>query len=296
MRHMTSTRAFVRLGLITFMTVMTPAIHAGESGATAYALPETEVWDMEAAHGETYRIYVSKPAGEAPPGGLPVLYVLDGNALFAGFAEARRIQGAYEDGLEQIIIVGIGYPNEELYDGRRMGDFTPPIENPVLRELYKEYPSGKREQFKTFLMAQLRPAIAQRYTVNSLRESLYGHSLGGLLALHIAYSQPDAFHTIMAASPSVWWDDQTIVAEEREFKARLNHDPSLGHRVRIKVFVGALEESPVTVQDSIALAKRLQELSIFGVRSTFHLLEDETHLTVPSRSVTTALRAAVEWP
>ena len=283
------------LGLLVFSTVVAPSAHA-EEPAAAYMLAEAETWDIEADHGETYRIYVSKPPGDAPPVGFPVLYVLDGNAMFAGFAEARRIQSVYDDGLEQMIVVGIGYPNDELYDGRRLGDFTPPIRNPILQDLYKEYPSGKRDLFETFLMRKLRPEISRRYSVNAHRESLYGHSLGGLFALHVLYTQPDKFHTIIAASPTIWWDDQFILAEERAFRAKLEKKPSIGSGIRIKILVGELEETDVTVSDSVALAERFRELSIFGVRSTFDLLENETHLTVPSRSVTTVLRAVMQWP
>ena len=269
--------------------------HAGETAA-AYTLAEAETWDIEADHGETYRIYVSKPAGDAPADGFPVLYVLDGNAMFAGFAEARRIQGVYDDGLEQMIVVGIGYPNDELYDGRRLGDFTPPIGNPILQGLYEEYPSGKRDLFEAFLMQTLRPEISRRYRVNTLRESLYGHSLGGLFALHMVYTAPGSFHTVIAASPTIWWDDQFILAEERDFRSRLQEDPSLGVGVRVSILVGELEEAAVTVTDSEALAERLRELSSFGVRSSYHLLDNETHITVPSRSVTIALRAVMQWP
>ena len=283
------------LGLLAFAAATGACVNAQEP-QSAYVLAEAETWDLEADHGETYRIYVSKPPGDAPQGGFPVLYVLDGNAMFAGFAEARRIQGVYDDDLEQLIVVGIGYPNEELYDGRRLGDFTPPIKSPILQELYKEYPSGKRDQFEAFLMHKLRPEISRRYDINPLRESLYGHSLGGLFALHMVYTSPGTFHTVIAASPTIWWDDQSILAEERDFRAGLEKNPSNGSRVRIEILVGELEETAVTVSDSIALAKRLADLSVYGVRSSFHLLDNETHITVPSRSVTTALRAVMQWP
>ena len=295
MHHRNAVISALGLSLLVFSTAAAVGAHAGET-ARAYALAETETWDIEAEHGETYRIYVSKPAGDAPADGFPVLYVLDGNAMFAGFAEARRIQGVYDDGFEQMIVVGIGYPNDELYDGRRLGDFTPPIGNPILRDLYKEYPSGKRDLFEAFLMQKLRPEISRRYSVNALRESLYGHSLGGLFDLHMVYTSPGTFHTVIAASPSIWWDDQFILAEERDFRSRLEEDPSLGAGVRVSILVGELEEAAVTVTDSEALAERLRELSSFGVRSSYHLLDNETHITVPSRSVTIALRAVMQWP
>lgn len=267
-----------------------------QAHAQGYVLPETEVFDMKAKHGLDYRIYVSRPEGEAPEGGYPALYVLDGNAVFAGFAETRRIHSIYKTGIDKMIIVGIGFPNTELYDGRRMGDFTPPIKSPELKDVYKAYPNGGRDDFLAFLLNEVRPEIARRYAVNDRRQSLFGHSLGGLFALHVLYSQPGAFHAIVAASPSIWWDNQFILEEERAFAARLAKEPSLGRKTRVTIFVGELEETPVMVGDSIALGERLKELSSYGLRSEYEVLDGEGHLTVPSRAVTKTLRAAMQWP
>lgn len=274
-----------------------PALAQQEAPAR-FAMPETEVFDMTAAHGDIYRIYISKPEGEAPEGGFPVLYVLDGNAMFASFADARRIQSIYYvQGFHNMIVVGIGYPNEELYDGRRMGDFTPKIATPHMAEVYKDYPSGKRDEFFAFLMDELRPEIARRYDVNKLRESLYGHSLGGLFALHVLYKAPTAFHTIIAASPAIWWDSQFIIAEEQDFAEKLQAEPDLLGRVaRLLVVVGEREEESAMTGDAILLGERLKDLSKFGLRSDYKVLEDETHISVPSSSVTMTMREVMQWP
>jgi len=289
------------LGASLLALALPPAGAAEAAGdpapAAAYSLLETEVWDMAAAHGETYRIYISRPPGEAPAGGYPVLYVLDGNALFAGFAETRRIQSVQSAaGLDKMIIVGVGYPGDRPYDPRRMGDFTAPIASPALKAVYKDYPAGNRDRFLSFLLDRVRPEIARRYAVHPVRQTLYGHSLGGLFALHVLYSHPGAFHTIIAASSSIWWDDQAILSEEAAFKSRLEKEPAIGRGTRLLIVAGEQEETQVTVNDSAALARRLEALSAYGLRSQYRLLDDETHLTVPSRSVTLSLRAALQWP
>lgn len=47
-------------------------------------LPGTVQFDMVSKiTGRSYRIYVSKPQDPTPPGGFPVLYVLDGDAFFS---------------------------------------------------------------------------------------------------------------------------------------------------------------------------------------------------------------------
>src|SRR3546814_4236770 len=117
---------------------------------------------MTAQSGRTYRILVSLPPGTAPDSGYPVLYVLDGNAMFAGFAEARRIQALGNSGIDKMIIVGIGYPGEQIYDSQRMLDFIAPIETPALKQLYEGYPAGDRDRFGQFLLEELRPAIEDR--------------------------------------------------------------------------------------------------------------------------------------
>lgn len=65
------------------LAAQAPSAPAAETG---YVMPETEWWDLTAEDGAVYRIYGSHPQGEAPKDGYPVLFVLDGNAMFGGFA------------------------------------------------------------------------------------------------------------------------------------------------------------------------------------------------------------------
>lgn len=264
--------------------------------ATPYAMPETEIWDMRAATGRTYRIFVSRPVGAPPEAGYPVLYVLDGNAMFAGFAEARRIQGFGGRDLDKMIVVGIGHPGEQVYDPRRMEDFTAPIATPDLKLLYAKYPSGGRDAFRAFLLDELKPMIAKRYRAHPRRQTLYGHSLGGLFALHLFFSYPGAFDTIVAASPSIWWDDQAILAEEAAWRARAGKDGAIARRTRLLLIAGEYEAEGSIAQDSAALAARLAPLSGQGLRSEYLLLDGETHVTVPHRSITVTMRSVMRWP
>ncbi|WP_083733773.1 alpha/beta hydrolase [Sphingopyxis sp. KK2] len=278
------------------LTAPMATLAAEPTAPAPYAMPETEAWDMTSATGRTYRIFVSRPAGEAPEGGYPILYVLDGNAMFAGFAEARRIQGFGGRDLDKMIVVGIGHPGEQVYDARRMEDFTGPLVTPALKQLYAKYLSGGRDAFRAFLLDELKPAIAKRYKLHPQRQALYGHSLGGLFALHLFYSHPGAFDTIVAASPSIWWDDQAILAEEAAWRTRAGKDAKLARRTRLLLIAGELESDGSIAQDSAALAGRLAPLSAAGLRSDFLLLDGETHVTVPHRSITATMRAVMRWP
>jgi uncharacterized protein len=260
--------------------------------APGYTMPSTHMFDLTSEGGEIYRILVSFPSTEMPEGGYPVLYVLDGNAMFAGFAEARRIQEWYDVG--KAIVVGVAYPTNEAYDVRRLNDYTPPLLDPPPANVQRlaQYKSGGREQFLNFLTGKLRAEIGKRYQINLERQSLFGHSLGGLFGLYALYTRPQAFHSIIAASPSLDWNEQGSLVEERAFTARLTSGKA-GKTSRLLIVVGGrdIDDDP---EPAAALFRRLDALSIHGLRTRFRRYEEEGHMSVPARAVTDTLRYVFE--
>jgi predicted alpha/beta superfamily hydrolase len=258
-----------------------------------YTMPSTQVWDLASAGGEVYRIFVSLPSeGEAPEDGYPVLYVLDGNAYFGSFAQARWVQEYLPVG--KAIIVGVGYPGDEAWDVRRLNDFTAPLLDPPPRQ-YRElakYKSGARRQFLDFMTGGLRTEISRRYKVDPDRHSLFGHSLGGLFALYALYERPEAFHSIVAASPSMEWNEQGMLEDERAFTDRLESG-KVGRTSRLMVVVGD-RDTDDDPEPARALVERLDRLSGLGLRVRLRRYPEEIHVTVPARSVTDVLRFAFE--
>jgi predicted alpha/beta superfamily hydrolase len=262
--------------------------------AAGYTLPSTHSWDIATNSDEVYRILVSYPSGEAPAGGWPVLYVLDGNAFFASFAETRRLQEHFDIG--KSIIVGVGYPTDQAYDSRRLYDFTsaaPPPE--PWRSEFAKLRSGGREKFLDFLTGPLRREIGKRYQTNPDRQALFGHSLGGLFAVHTLFSRPEAFHAIIAASPTLFWHEQEMLEQERDFAARLRKG-EITKVSRLLIVMGELEETILERWDGEALAARMQQLSQFGLRTRSQIYAGEGHMTVPVRAVPDTLRFAFSWP
>ena len=273
---------------------------AGNATAQApsgYTLPGTETFDLAASDdGQVYRIFVSRPARAAPAGGFPVLYVLDGNALFAGFAGERRIEEFAKKAGGGVVVVGIGYPTDQVYDmPRRLYDLTPVWSGPPPTTVPAPR-TGGNEQFARFLIDQLRPEIARRLPVAAARQSLFGHSLAGLFALHMLYTRPTAFEAIVAASPSQWWNDQAILAEERAFAQRLATDRIAGRIARLLLVSGDRDDTATITWDAQALARRLDPLSADGLRTRLTILEGEEHVTVPYRAITPTLRFVVGVP
>lgn len=283
-------KAVFRLIVLAMFSV---AVQAAEP-APGYVLPGTETWELTSRGGEVYKIFVSVPTtGEPPKEGYPVLYVLDGNAMFAGFAETRwRLQW---ETLGKSIVVGVGYPTDMPYDKRRGPDFMSAFANDDVYiyqngDKAKPQPGGK-DYFLDFLTITLRDEVARRYKTDPKRQALFGHSYGGSFALHALFTRPEAFHAVIAASSSIGYKNMKILAEERAFTERLKKG-KIAAPARLLILTGAEEEIYPDIWDSEALFKRLEPLSGFGLRSRLEVLSDESHNTVPTRAITPTLRFA----
>jgi len=283
------TRAW-KISVAVAMALASPVVPAAAQPAEpAYAMPQTRMFETKSDGGETYRIFVSYPKGEPPAGGYPVLYVIDGNAYFASFAETRRLLEYAEKG--KALVVGVGYPTDEAYDARRTADFLFPVPTAGPPAQAKSDPTATntgRDKFLAFLTGKLRTEIGQRYKIDPDRQSLFGHSFGGLFALHALYARPDAFQSIVAASPSLEWNVQDLLREERAFAARLK-DGKVTRTSRLMLVAGD-QDSDDDPEPARALAARLEPLSAYGLGTRYRLYEDEIHMTVPTRAVTDTLR------
>ena len=172
----------------------------------------------------------------------PVLYLQDGHAVFdsreTGFewgadetAEALIAAGA----IEPIIIVGISA------SPARMSEYTPTVGR-------ESASGGKGPEYIRFLVEELKPFIDGEYRTVPGRAAVGGSSLGGLISIYAGLVQPEVFEGVLAASPSVWWDGESILALARESEAA---------SPRIWVEVGD-EEGARMVSGAVALAKVLE--------------------------------------
>ncbi len=222
---------------------LAPASAATDQPWQAVTLPQTEQRLLHSAHtGRDYRIFVSRPQQEPPPGGYPVLYVLDGNALFPSLAiQAQALEARPDPKLRNsVLIVGIGYPGEELYDFKaRAEDYTPDAEDRQ-RLPDREPPAhGGAEHFLAFIETELKPMIAAHYPVDPQRQTLFGHSYGGLFTLYTLLNRPQAFSGYVAASPSIWWYQGYIERSLAAFEKDVKRRPL---QARLLVTVGSAEQ------------------------------------------------------
>lgn len=209
--------------------------------APPVALPDTRQIDI-AAGGHTHRIMVAVPPVPPPAHGYPVLYVLDGNLLFALTAQLMRNRFARGPGVpaQGAVVVGLGYAGTQVLDqDARTYDYTPPAPGPTHDERGRR--EGGADAFLDFIDATVRPLVANAVPTDASRQTLFGHSYGGLCVLHSLFTRPGRFRHYVAASPSLWWRDGFILQAQQRFLAGRRADaPALS----LLVTQGELEAGP----------------------------------------------------
>lgn len=176
---------------------------APQPAAEAVGVPAS-AWQhitLDGPQGRRYRIAVAA-IGAAPAAGYPALLLLDGNAAEAALRaapSATPLPGS-------VLLVAVGYDGEAYFDGAaRTVDYTPPRRDGQPAIDPRGRVGGGAEGFLDFLEHGVLPQLAARWPLDRQRLGLWGHSFGGLLALHAFYQRPGLFDFHAAASPSLWW-------------------------------------------------------------------------------------------
>ncbi|WP_197490673.1 alpha/beta hydrolase [Planctomyces sp. SH-PL62] len=210
-------------------------------------LPGARRFDIRAKSGLEYRIFVAAPPGPAPAPGFPVIYFTDGNENFPVLLAATRKQS--REAL-QAVVVGIGYPGEDpvKHRERRAFDLTPQTSEEWMKSDAREmgtFKTGGEDGFLDFIETELKPVVERRHRIDRSRQTLFGHSFGGLFTLHVLFTRPETFQTYVAASPSLWWNGGSILMEEKSF---LEGGPAGKAAARVLLTSGELERKTAPIE------------------------------------------------
>jgi predicted alpha/beta superfamily hydrolase len=204
--------------------------------------------------GQGYRLFLAVPVADPPAGGWPSLWMLDGNAVF------DRIAAEDLEGHAGLVIVGIGYPVERIFDTTaRALDYTPAslIPDP---EGGRGRKTGGADAFRARLTGPLRVSVEERVRLDPARRVLWGHSYGGLFTLHCLLSEPEVFAGWAPTSPSSGFGGGVL----RDMLARAPHLPP-GRIAPLRIMMGDSEHrrgteppaQPRPSPETIALAELL---------------------------------------
>ena len=227
---------------------------------------------------EQRAIYVATPAGyRAGTTRYPVLVLLDANDAPQFAAALANVSFLTNRGaLPGLIVVGI--PNGK----DRTHDLTPPATGAGMK-LFAT--AGGAARFADFITDEVLPMVRAKYRALPTTV-LAGHSFGGLFALHIAATRPGAFTGIVAMSPSLWWNDSTVVPAYAEGIARASAP------ARIFATSGGLEP-PIDVTTK-RFASRLDSVKPSTLAFAYRYYPDDTHGLTPAPSLMDGLRFVFE--
>ncbi|WP_221774775.1 alpha/beta hydrolase [Pelagicoccus albus] len=257
--------------------------------------------------GRTYQIFVFVPSSPPPPEGYPVLYMLDGNASYPLAASQLEIalHTPRPGGLKQALMVGIGYQGDVVFDmAARTEDYTPPAKDLSNTGDPSGRKQGGADRFLDFIENELKPRIENDFAINKERQTLFGHSYGGLFTLHTLFTRPDAFQTYIAASPSVWWNRQYVLKEKDLWLENHSSDEPFP---KLALGIGTLEFPENRIASSSERAKILaerakgvslkelsEELRSLGMPVDYYEFAENDHGTARVSMITHALRIAFQ--
>jgi uncharacterized protein len=229
---------------------------------------------------EPRTLLIAKPAGyDGGAERYPVLYLLDAEVHFH-YASGIEAFLAGIDRMPKMLVVGITGGDQ----AHRTRDLTPPS----TAEMDNRFSpgGGGADAFLSFFTDELIPYVEKTYRTRPYR-LLVGHSLGGLFAVYAMIKRPALFNGYIAADPSIYWNNQAVVAQAESF---LVHRNSLQADFYLTVG-GALGDIPEEVaRFRTALAKSAPE----GFRWSFDAMKDQDHMSIPLPGIYRGLEAIFE--
>lgn len=218
---------------------------------------------------EERRLNIYLPGSFDKTKSYPVIYLLDGS-YNEDFLHITGLTQFYNMtfGMPEAIIVGISNVD-------RKRDFT---HHTDAADLKQEFPTtGHSAAFIQFVEQELKPFVEQHYKTNGTNY-LIGQSLGGLLATEILLKKPELFSHYLIVSPSLWWDNESMINQADELIAQQQK-----HDRFVYIAVGA-KEPAIMRKDAAKLAKVLSKYQ----KVIFNKMKEEDHATILHNSIYSA--------
>ncbi|WP_341964377.1 alpha/beta hydrolase-fold protein [Pseudomonas sp. RC10] len=160
-----------------------------ETGSAHYRFERLNIDSPD--HQRHYRLDIGIPRSAPPASGYPVMYLLDGNNVMAEVQDDWL--GELSAGAPPLLVM-IGYDIDGTYDGEQRT---------------RDYTGETSKAFLELILATIKPQVQARYSLDLKRQTLWGHSFGGLFTLYALLQRPEAFQTWIAASASLWYQPIT---------------------------------------------------------------------------------------
>ncbi len=260
----------------------TPALgqHPGADTIAVAPLTIGETFTLHStALGEERRINVYAPPAWGEPAGTPrpVLYMPDGGIGEDFLHIAGLLQVLVGNGsMRPFLLVGI-----ENTERRR--DLTGPTGSAEDRTIAPVV--GGSASFRRFIALELMPLIDARYATTG-ETAIMGESLAGLFVVETLLLEPGLFDSYIAFDPSLWWDDEGLLA--RAAALLTGTLPSGPDRPRTLYLASSGEPGLAGV--AARFAGILTETATNDLAWYHEAMPDETHATIYHPAALRALR------
>ncbi|MFT3844515.1 MAG: alpha/beta hydrolase-fold protein [Lacibacter sp.] len=275
----------VLLLIVSPVLVVAQNSSANKQGTTKpFVLGEIlELHSTVLSENRTLNIYLPEGYNPKDSTKYPVIYLLDGSAdedfiHIAGLVQYNSFE--WINIVPKSIVVGIA-----TVDRRR--DFTFPTTIQADKKKYTT--SGHSDKFISFIENELQPYISNKYKT-SQSKTIIGQSLGGLLATEILLKKPALFNTYIIVSPSLWWDNGSLLNLHSELLTE-----AFEQQTQIYIGVGKEGLTPTELPrvmevDANLLADKIKESKSKTVSCLFDYLPQENHATIMHQAVLNAFR------
>ena len=242
-----------------------------------------EIYSNSLSEKRILNIYLPEGYNSSDTIQYPVIYLLDGSAdedfiHIVGLVQYNSFE--WVNRVPKSIVVGIA-----TVDRRR--DYTFP--STIADDKKKNPTSGHSASFIDFIEKELQPFIEKKYKTNSSR-TIIGQSLGGLLATEILFRKPTLFNKYIIISPSLWWDNGSLLSNDLEKLKESSNSIS-------SVYIGVGKEglTPTVIPrvmevDANLLAEKIQSVKAKNIKLAFDYLPEENHATIMHQAVSNAFR------
>ncbi|MEM9562113.1 MAG: alpha/beta hydrolase-fold protein [Actinomycetota bacterium] len=175
--------------------------------------------------GVEHVVSVALPVRHATLERVPLLLCLDGPWMFGTVRDATRIMSMGGEAPEAAV-VGLSFADRSMgeYLRQRARWYTPtpwvPPEVTGVRGV-EASECGRAADLLRFIRRHLLPMVEGDHLGGTpvSERWLIGHSFSALFGLRTLFTAPDAFDRWLLASPSIWWDDRSVLDREATWAA-----------------------------------------------------------------------------
>jgi predicted alpha/beta superfamily hydrolase len=263
---------------------------------------------VSTVNGNAYRMMISTPETPPPPGGYPVVYVIDAAFHYLPMTQLVRVLSLNKqlsaDAPSPPAVVAIGYQKDDMWSAGHMRtkDLTLPLDAsdlqaPIFKDNEVNGPDdvGGLDQFLLMMRTEVREKAAALIPIDRSSQFIFGHSFGGLAVVRQLLTDPGAYAGYIASSPSIWLKKRAVLADLPGLQEKLN---KLEQPPVVALSVGANEgkSGPYfsMVSNLVSLGENLSSLK--GIHANTVVFVDEDHNSVPMSAINRGVRAMLKKP